>query len=157
MFVMASVELTLASSNFSSSVTGLGPEGPGSCPEIACSAVARAAGVGAGKTVGGADESVARPLLPVCPQTRPRLISRNQTDTHQEQSQLFSRLNFHELHYRDDRLFNATSFKFHIQNGAQHGPERSALSSVVMLAVADFGKRSEPRFVALLKMLRFDS
>ena len=77
MFVKASVELTLASNSFSKSVTGLGPEGPGSCPEIACSAVARAAGVGAGKKAGGADESAARPLVPVCPQIRPTLISRS--------------------------------------------------------------------------------
>src|SRR6185369_13562408 len=79
MFVKASVELTLASNSFSKSVTGLGPEGPGSCPEIACSAVARAAGVGAGKEVGGMDESEERPLVAVCPQTRATLINRNRT------------------------------------------------------------------------------
>jgi len=36
---MASVELTLASSDLSRSVTGFGPEGPESCPETGCSAV----------------------------------------------------------------------------------------------------------------------
>jgi hypothetical protein len=102
MFVKASVELTLASSSFSRSVTGLVPEGPGSRPEIACSAVARAAGVGAGKEAGGADESAACPLVPICPQTRLTLISRNQ-------SELFLRLNFHEPVLSGSSLFNATS------------------------------------------------
>lgn len=77
MFVKASVELTLASSSFSRSVIGLGPVGPGSRPEIGCAAVARAAGVDAGKEVGGAEELPACPPALDCPQTRLTLISRN--------------------------------------------------------------------------------
>src|SRR5579859_781265 len=94
MCVKASVELTLASSSFSKSVTGLGPEGPGSRPEIGCAAVARAAGVGAGKEAGGAEESPACPLVLDCPQTRLTLISRNKASR-------FLALTFMRRNYRD--------------------------------------------------------
>ena len=77
MFVKASAESTLARSSFSRSVTGLGPEGPGSRPEIGCAAVARAAGDDVGKEGGGAEESPACPPVLDCPQTRLTLISRN--------------------------------------------------------------------------------
>ena len=61
-----------ARSSFSRSVTGLCPLGPGSWPEIACSAVASAAGVGAGKTVGAGESPVV-----VCPQTKLTVMRRN--------------------------------------------------------------------------------
>src|SRR6185437_11157214 len=77
MYVMACVELTLASSSFNRLVTGLGVAGPRSCPSISCSAVVRAASVGAGEIAVGAEESAALPPVPVCPQTRPTLINMN--------------------------------------------------------------------------------
>src|SRR6185312_5214609 len=79
MFFMASDEFTLASTSFSRSVTGLGAEGPGSCPEISRSAVVSAASDGAGEAAAGTDELAELPPAPVpdCPQTGTRPTDRN--------------------------------------------------------------------------------
>src|SRR6185437_13197727 len=79
MFFMASDEFTLASTSFSRSVTGLGAEGPGSCPEISRSAVVSAASDGAGEAAAGTDELAELPPAPVpdCPQTATRPTGRN--------------------------------------------------------------------------------
>src|SRR6185437_4024010 len=79
MFFMASDEFTLASTSFSRSVTGLGVEGPGSCPEISRSAVVSAASDGAGEAAAGAGEPAESPPapLPDCPQTGTKPTDRN--------------------------------------------------------------------------------
>src|SRR6185437_16263086 len=81
MFFMASDAFTLPSTSLSRSVTGLGVEGRGSCPEISRSAVVSAASDGAGEAAAGADELAESPPAPVpdCPQTGTMPTDRNRT------------------------------------------------------------------------------